>query len=149
MSSAPDKSAVVEHSDVELVLRYRHGWGKLGPYFKGLQQGHLLGARCQTCHALWIPPRRACRCGCVELAWETHSAVGSVEGVTYAHSRAVGIQSADPRWVLVRFDGAQALSLAQCQGIDEVTLGHRVKVVRCGEGSHEMPTLIVEAFLQT
>ncbi len=147
MASTPQPSAELEHTDVELVLHYRHGWGELAPYFKGLQRGQLLGARCQDCQSLWIPPRRRCRCGGAQLAWETHSASGTVQGMTDISAHAVGQPSTQARWVLVRFDGAQALALAQYRGDCEPALSQRVQMVGCGESAHEMPALIVQACL--
>lgn len=145
----PGTPQTPRHTDVSLPLRYRHGWGTLGPYFAGLQRGELLGARCPACRALWVPPRRACTCGPGALSWQAHPGQGTVQACTQARSQPPGAAAELRTWVLVRFDGAQALALAQLEAAPAAQPGQRVQVVGCGEHPGRMPALLVRLLEST
>lgn len=132
------------HTRIWLQLKYRHGWGQLATYFAGLERGQLWGTRCEACQALWVPPRRMCRCGASALAWERLTGKGTVHALTQAHSRPPGYEGAWRTWVMVRFEGGSALSLASLQPDSQVGVGQLVHVVACAQHPQRMPALYVK-----
>lgn len=142
-SSAVDKATT--ESCIQLHLQYSHGWGSLATYFTGLRSGLLRARRCVVCERLWIPPRRVCCCGSLQMAWEDHSGKGIVQAVTQGTARPPGVRDPLQRvWVLVRFDQAIGAALAVDASPVEVRVGEEVRIVACGEDAGSTPVLTVQ-----
>ena len=47
-------------TDLDLHLRYRHGFGAASPFFDALLNGEALASRCPTCDDRRFPPRQLC-----------------------------------------------------------------------------------------
>jgi uncharacterized protein len=97
-----------------LTLDYTLGEGFLAPYLDGLREGHAVAARCPSCGRISLPPDPTCPCGTrstqtlplpgtATLLWRTTGTDGDV--------------------ALVRFDGADTLSLARLHGFTTQSRG--------------------------
>ena len=97
-------------SSTELTLQahftYRHGFGALTPFFKGLLQGRVLATLCETCGKKFCPPRMRCHCGGKAEDWVTTSGCGVLRQITLASA---------PQKPL-RLDGEVAFGLIQVEG---------------------------------
>jgi uncharacterized OB-fold protein len=55
-------------------------------FYQGLQEGVLLGSRCQSCGALFMPPKPICTaCHGSDLVWEEFSGRGKLAAFTIVH----------------------------------------------------------------
>lgn len=100
-----------------LTLDYDLGEGFLSAHLDGLRRGEAVAGRCTACGRVAMPPERTCQCGAhdpvaqpldggAEVLWRTTGADGDV--------------------ALVRFDGADTLSLARLAGFGPQARGRIV-----------------------
>src|SRR6478609_1482905 len=102
-------------------------------FFRGLEQGRILGQRCPTCHKVYVPPRSACPVDGVATTAEVELAhTGTVTTFCIVNVPFLG-QRITPPYVsaYVLLDGADIAFLHLIQGIpaDQVRMGMRVKAV--------------------
>lgn len=90
-----------------LTLDYTLGEGFFAPYLDGLRAGQALAGRCAGCGRIALPPAPVCPCGQrgVEML--------ALSGLATLLWRSTG---SDGDVALVRFDGADAPSLARLSG---------------------------------
>jgi len=51
-----------------------------------LNEGRLMGSRCMSCGAVYLPPQRLCaRCFASQMTWQGFSGEGSLSGFTCIH----------------------------------------------------------------
>lgn len=90
-----------------LTLEYDLAEGFLGPYLSGLREGRAVAGACDACGRTALPPEATCHCGArgfcdrllsgkAAILWRTTGTDGDV--------------------ALVRFDGADTLSIARLDG---------------------------------
>ena len=91
-----------------------------------LEEHKLMGARCQNCATLYLPPRPLCpHCYCEQLAWEELSGKGALAAFTAVHIGprsmiAAGYDRRHPYFSgIVRLEEGPAIS-AQILGLDVV-----------------------------
>ncbi len=102
---------------IALTLDYDLGEGFLGRYLEGLRRGVAIAGRCTACGRVAMPPERSCSCG-------AHQAVArELDGAATVQWRTTG---ADGDVALVRFEGADSMSLARLQGFVGQTRGRIV-----------------------
>lgn len=106
-----------------LTLDYDLGEGFLAPYLEGLRRGEVTAGRCTSCSRVALPPERTCQCGAHEPAAHL------LDGAATVLWRTTG---ADGDVALVRFDGADTLSLASLQGFVGQTRGRIVADLGAG-----------------
>ena len=104
-----------------------------------LEEHKLMGARCQNCATLYLPPRPLCpHCYCEQLAWEELSGQGSLAAFTAVHIGpramiAAGYDRYNPYCSgIVRLEEGPAIS-AQILGLDvaapeEIKIGAPLQV---------------------
>jgi hypothetical protein len=114
--------------NLTLTLDYTLSPGWLSPYVEGLRRGEAIAARCTACGRTSLPPQRACACG------STGSQFVRLSGEACVAARASGT---DGDFALVRFDGADTLSVARLEGWGTGTRG----CIRASPG--ERPALIL------
>jgi uncharacterized OB-fold protein len=100
-----------------LTLDYDLGEGFLGPYLEGLRRGTAVAGRCTACGRVAMPPERICPCGARDPV------AHPLGGAATVRWRTTG---ADGDVALVRFEGADTLSLARLQGFADQTHGRIV-----------------------
>ena len=100
-----------------LCLDYDLGEGFLGPYLSGLRHGRAVAGRCTACGRVALPPEATCLCGAGAVT--AHPLPGWATVIW----RTTG-QDGDV--ALVRFDGADTLSLARLDGFGNHRCGRIV-----------------------
>jgi uncharacterized protein len=90
-----------------LTLDYDLAEGFLGPYLTGLRDGRAVAGACTACHRIALPPEATCPCGARRFAAHTLSGKATVLWRT---------TGTDGDVALVRFDGADTLSVARLDG---------------------------------
>jgi uncharacterized OB-fold protein len=117
----------------ELPVRFRYTPGVANTAFLEALRDHgvLLGARCDACGVTYLPARIFCERCFAELAPDTECGPGgTVDSFTAGH---VGIDDeplGDPMAVgLIRLDRADTVLMHRLLGIDEPTVGLRVRAV--------------------
>ena len=100
---------------LSLTLDYDLAEGFLGPYLSGLREGRAVAGVCVACHRVALPPEATCPCGARDFV--THTLAGTATVMW----RTTGT---DGDIALVRFDGADTLSVARLDGF-----GHQVRGV--------------------
>lgn len=92
-----------------------------------LEENKLMGARCQNCATLYLPPRPLCpQCYCEFLTWEELSGQGTLTAFTAVHIGprsmiVAGYDRKNPYFSgIVRLDEGPAIS-AQILGLDAVS----------------------------
>jgi uncharacterized OB-fold protein len=122
-----------------------------------LGENKLMGSRCESCGALYLPPRALCpACYGAELAWEEMSGEGKLLAFTTVHIAPTamieaGYDRTNPYCVgIVQLAEGPAIS-AQILGVDparpqEIGIGTplRVAFVRRGEGEQARTYLAFE-----
>jgi uncharacterized OB-fold protein len=97
-----------------LTLDYDLGEGFLAAHLDGLRRGDAIAGCCAACGRVALPPAQTCPCG----------AQGPVPRVLDGSATVLWrTTGADGDVALVRFDGADTLSLARLQGFDRQTRG--------------------------
>jgi hypothetical protein len=100
-----------------LTLNYAHPLGALAPYFRGLEQGRAVAARCPACGRTWFPPRLACPDHGWATDWVELSGRGRVVSVTLADSTLpFGVVRERRAFALVALDGAVNLAFGRVAG---------------------------------
>ena len=102
-------------------------------FYRGLNEGRILGQRCPTCQKVYVPPRSACPADGTPTAEEVEvSQTGTVTTFCIVNVPFLG-QKITPPYVsaYVLLDGADIAVLHLILGIpaDEVRMGLRVKAV--------------------
>lgn len=102
-------------------------------FFRGMEQGRILGQRCPTCHKVYIPPRGACPVDGVPTTDEVELAhTGTVTTFCIVNVPHLG-QRITPPYVsaYVLLDGSDIAFLHLILGVDaaEVRMGMRVRAV--------------------
>jgi uncharacterized OB-fold protein len=116
-----------------LRLNYNHSGGDLVPYFDALRDGRALGARCQACDRVWVPPRMCCpNDGAVT---EPHEMSGSGEVVAMTQITSV-LPFTDTTnthiFVLVALDGADNRMFGRmAEGHEDIAVDARVCLRGC------------------
>ena len=93
---------------LNLNLPYELAAGWLAPWVDALRAGLAIGARCNACQAVSVPPTRACSCGGRDSAWQPLPGTAVIVYRT---------QGADGTFALARFDGAASQSIVRLQGL--------------------------------
>jgi uncharacterized protein len=99
---------------IRLTLDYDLGEGFLAPYLSGLQAGRAVAGRCGACLGVAMPPEATCRCGSRRIEPLALSGKASVLW------RTTGL---DGDVALVRFDGADTLTVARLEGFAQEVRG--------------------------
>lgn len=100
-----------------LTLNYAHPLGALAPYFRGLEEGRAVAARCPACGRTWFPPRLACPDHGWATDWVELSGRGRVVSVTVAESTLpFGAARERRALALVALDGAANLAFGRLAG---------------------------------
>lgn len=100
-----------------LTLRYAHPLGALAPYFRGLEEGRAVAARCPACGRQWFPPRLACPEHGLVTDWVELSGKGRVVSLTVAESTLpFGAGRERRAFALIALDGAVNLAFGRLAG---------------------------------
>jgi uncharacterized OB-fold protein len=102
---------------VALSLDVTMGEGFLDPYLDGLRRGVAVAGHCAACGRTALPPEPRCRCGAAVA--RMHSLPGDA-AILWA------TDGVDGAAALVRFDGADTLSVARLAGTGPATRGRIV-----------------------
>ena len=108
---------------VVLPLEVTAGEGFLAPYLDGLRRGAAIAGHCAACGRTALPPEPRCRCG---------AAVTEMRGLSGAATVLWRTTGADGDAALVRFDGADTLSVARLEAAGAAT---RVHIAASGEAA--------------
>ncbi|MCK4909799.1 MAG: hypothetical protein KAS70_07860 [Planctomycetes bacterium] len=94
-------------------LVHRHTYGKLTPFFKGLQESKLMATRCPNpkCKAkeLWLPPRAHCPDCHADMKWEEipQPVIATIYTFTKVVYAGIGLELTTPYWQIdVEIPGA-------------------------------------------
>jgi uncharacterized OB-fold protein len=117
--------------NLTLTFDYTLSPGWLAPYLDGLREGRAVAARCDGCGRVSLPPERSCGCGASQSQFVT------LAGSATIFSRTSGT---DGDFALVRFDGADGLSVARLDGWTDETTGRLIA------STSERPALILGPF---
>ena len=102
-------------------------------FYRGLNEGRIMGQRCPTCEKVYIPPRSACPADGTPTAEEIElSHTGTVTTFCIVNVPFLGQKIAPPYVsAYVLLDGADIAVLHLILGVpaDEVRMGMRVKAV--------------------
>lgn len=90
-----------------LTLEYEAAEGFLGPYLSGLREGRAVAGSCDTCGRTALPPEATCICGARDFSARPLSGEAAILWRT---------TGTDGDVALVRFDGADTLSVARLEG---------------------------------
>ena len=83
---------------------HRHTYGKLTPFFRGLQEGRLLATRCNNprCleNRLWLPARADCPDCHQPMGWEEipKPIIGTIYTYTKVAYGGMGLEISEPYW---------------------------------------------------
>lgn len=86
------------------TLLHRHTYGKLTPFFKGLQEGKLMATRCKNrkCKEkkLWLPARADCPDCHQPMTWEEipQPIIGTIHTFTKVVYAGLGLELSTPYW---------------------------------------------------
>lgn len=124
---------------LSLTLRYDHPLGEIAPYFRGLEEGRAVAARCRVCGRTWFPPRAACPEHGRSTEWVELSGRGRTVSVTITTTSLPfeGVV-AQRVFALIALDGAENLAFGRL-GVEPAAAraGLRVRLVRApGSWSH-------------
>lgn len=97
-----------------LTLAYDMAEGFLGPYLSGLREGRAVAGTCNACGRTALPPEATCLCGARDFSARPLSGKATVLWRT---------SGTDGDVALVRFDGAETLSMARLDGFSEQQRG--------------------------
>lgn len=93
-----------------MTLEYDMAEGFLGPYLSGLRGGRVVAGTCEACGRTALPPEPTCICGAKGFS------ARALSGNAVILWRTAGT---DGDVALVRFDGADTLSVARLDGFVE------------------------------
>ena len=99
---------------LSVTLDYDLAEGHLGPYLAGLRNGRAVAGVCHACGRVALPPEATCPCGARDFA------ARPLAGTATVLWRTTG---SDGDVALVRFDGADTLSLARLEGFSRQVRG--------------------------
>ena len=115
--------------DYSLSLDYRLSPGWLSPFVDGLSEGKIMARQCSACCRTSVPPVRSCVCGCGDGQWTALS----------GHARIIKRSSgSDGDFALVRFDGADTLSVVSLESLPSDATHGVIKTL-----DTDLPTLIL------
>ncbi|MCU0314653.1 MAG: hypothetical protein MUC84_11420 [Solirubrobacteraceae bacterium] len=97
---------------VSLSLDVTAGEGFLAPYLDGLRRGEAIAGRCTACGRTALPPEPRCRCGAAAAEMRRLAGTATVLWRT---------TGTDGDAALVRFDGADTLSVARLETVGGAT----------------------------
>jgi uncharacterized OB-fold protein len=106
-----------------LSLDVTAGEGFLAPYLDGLRRGEAIAGHCAACGRTALPPEPRCRCGA------SPSEMRRLSGKAAILWRTTGT---DGDAALVRFDGADTLSVARLAAVGPAT---RVRLAASDEAA--------------
>lgn len=135
------------HDDtVELIvsMRYRHRFGALVPWARGLRRGVAMATRCAACDRIWFAPRLVCSCGHGDMKWMSLSGRGTVRFVVTAMVT-LPLTSRQQAWpiALIAMDGTCNAVLGRLTQAAGATPGLRVRLVRDpGAGVHPVQQML-------
>jgi len=124
----------IRHWYGDMEADYTYTLGIAGEkFFAGLKEGHILGAKCPRCGAIWVPPSIYCPECFEELTeWVELSDEGTVYTFTVAHLGPDGKPLEKPEvYAFILLDGATGGLLHKLGEVrpEEVYIGMRVKAV--------------------
>ena len=130
-SRLPDE---IRHWYGDMICDYVYTLGVAGEeFYKGLKEGRIIGARCPSCGAIWVPPILYCPDCFEELSdWVEVPDEGLVFTYTVAHVGPDGEALEEPEiYALIALDGAEGGILHRLGEVrpEEVYIGMRVKAV--------------------
>ncbi len=97
-----------------VTLDYDLAEGFLAPYLSGLRDGRAVAGACSACGRVALPPEATCPCGASDFSAVPLSGRAAVLWRTTGTEGDVG---------LVRFDGADTLSVARLEGFSRQRRG--------------------------
>jgi len=110
-------------------------------FFSGLREGRIIGSRCPSCGAVWVPPSLYCpECFEETAEWVEVPDEGTVYTFTVAHVDADGKPLEEPEiYALILLDGARGGLLHKLGEVrpEEAYIGMRVKAVWAPEGERK------------
>jgi uncharacterized OB-fold protein len=130
----PEPSDPVSGVIVPVSLDYQYAASpEESAFYRGLNEGRILGQRCPTCQKVYVPPRSACPADGTPTAEEVElSQTGTITTFCIVNVPFLG-QKIIPPYVsaYVLLDGADIAILHLILGVpaDEVRMGMRVKAV--------------------
>lgn len=133
-ASAPSSTTAVTGIVVPVSLDYLYAASpEESAFYRGLNEGRILGQRCPTCQKVYVPPRSACPSDGTPTAEEVEvSQTGTITTFCIVNVPYLG-QKITPPYVsaYVLLDGADIAVLHLILGIEasEVRMGMRVKAV--------------------
>ncbi len=115
-----------------LTIEYAHPLGALAPYYRGLEAGRAMAARCPRCGRAWFPPRLLCPEHGQATEWTELSGRGRVIGVSIAETTLPFSSAREKRaFALVALDGAENAAFARLAGDPALArAGQRVRLAR-------------------
>lgn len=122
-----------------LTLRYRHPLGDLAPYFRGLEAGRAVAARCPECGRTWFPPRLVCSLHDRDVEWTDLTGLGRIVSVTVTETALpFGVTRERRAFALISLDGAENLAFGRLASDPaEARAGQRVRLARApGDWPH-------------
>jgi uncharacterized protein len=110
---------VRDHYEID----YRHSYAQDSPFFVGLSQGRLLGARCTGCGYTFATPRSHCmECG-APTEWYELPQTGRIHTFTTCYYGGERFLDETPfTLILVEFREVQTLFLSRLKGGDPASL---------------------------
>lgn len=110
-------AGIVGAVPLTLALHYDHPLGALVPYFRGLEAGRAVAARCPTCGRTWFPPCLVCPHDNCEIEWTELSGRGRIVSVSIAETALpFGTAREHRAFALVALDGAENVAFGRIAG---------------------------------
>ncbi len=116
-----------------------HTYGLLTPYFKGLQEGKLMGTRCTNPDCpiyhgkgeLWLPPRADCPDCHQPMEWSAANAEGYIYTYTKVIRGGLGLEIETPYYQIdIKLDGVCTIVKSYLLNRDkEIKIGDKVRAV--------------------
>jgi len=118
--------------NLDIALRYAHGFGALAPYFSALTRGEALASRCKVCQLTWFAPRLVCTCRNQDMDWHTLPGTGELRSMTTGRALLPATSiSGTFTFGLVKMDGADNHCLGRVAAGDcRLQAGQRVRLVK-------------------
>ena len=121
---------MINHS---MTLDYSLAPGWMAPFIEGLKGGQARAKQCAHCHRVSFPPVRTCSCGGLEQDWI------ELTGTAQLIYQCVGL---DGHFAMVRFTGADTLSVVKLKGFEHLAPGNNNQGVLLAARA-EMPAMVV------
>ena len=130
-----DKTTDLTYWDGEIPVNFVYTTGRAGEaFFKAIDKGKLLAAKCDACDVTYVPPKTYCeRCFArLEGSYKEVPAKGEVHAFTVCHKKIDGTPSEKPIvMAAVKIDGTDGFLVHYLDGVkpEDVHIGMPVKAV--------------------